>query len=193
MFLGLCLIGAICVGWAIASATRPATESSRRRDLDRRARVVRRHPDRVHLLDVENLLLAASVPTPTVQRAMRRAESRRLRPRTMWRWSDTYGPDKLVLVIDAALAEDTLMGHLDGGTTPDWGALGVFARLADDEPLADMPGDEPGDLEDWTTALAPEELSRFDTLPPISGPGLHPFAPAPVREAPDGDGWPYVA
>jgi hypothetical protein len=203
MILGLCLITITCLGWAIAAtSTRPADQAARRRDVDRRFRQVRQHPDRVNRLDVENLLLADSIPTGAVERVMRKADARRISARTMWRWADQHGSDKVVLVIDAGLAEDTILDHLDAGTAPDWQSMYMFASLDDDTITGGMPLDELvdldsvpayadltlADLDDWTTnTVDPGELRRFDSLPPIADPGLAPFSPIDAWETPNGD------
>jgi hypothetical protein len=209
MLVGVCLICVTCLGWAIAAAAtaRPA-DAARRRDRDRRFRQLSRHPEWVNFLDVENFLLADSIPLATVDRVMRRADGRRLGARTMWRWARAHGADRLVIVVDAGLAEDTLLDHLDAGTTPDWHSLTVVADLANDAFPAGIPLDElvdldvvpeladltfPDDLAEWeTTTLAPEELSRFDALPPIAEPGLRPFLPIATSDR-GGDDWPAVA
>lgn len=207
MLLGLCLIIVTLLGWGLAVvATRPAG-GSRGRDLDRRFRQLRRDPDRVTLLDVENLLLAEPLPTQTVRRVLDAAGSRRLGARTMWRWAQAHGVSRLVMVVDAGLAEDTLLDHLDAGTVPDWTTLDVFAGLAADMLPGGIPIDElvdldavpvledltfPGDLDSWAT-LSPDplELRQFDDLPPITGPGLTPYRPIATF---DGDAdWPEVA
>jgi hypothetical protein len=202
MILGLCLITITCLGWALAATvTRPVDQAVRQRDVDRRFRQLRQHPDRVNRLDVENLMLSDSIPSTTVERVMRKADSRRISARTMWRWADRHGADKVVVVMDAGLAEDTLLDHLDAGTAPDWQSLYMFASLDDDTITAGMPLDELLDLDevpayadltlanldDWeTTTVDASELSRFDTLPPIADPGLTPFSPI-VANDPDGD------
>lgn len=193
MILGLCLISMALLGWAVASAaTRPPG-----RDDDRRFRRVFRNPELVTRLDVENLLRADGVPADAVQRAMLRAERHRIGARTMWRWIDTHGAARLVTVIDAGLSEDTLLDHLDAGTSPEWSSISVFADLANVELPAGMPLDELVDLDavpafedlmftgldDWTTQ-PDEELAGFDALPPIADPGFGPFSPdEALREA----------
>ena len=196
MLLGLSLICVTLVGWGVvATLTRPAGQASRQRDLDRRFRQLERHPDRVTFHDVENLMLSESVAPATVARAMARAASRRMSARTMWRWAETHGTARLVMVVDAGVAEDTLLDHLDAGTAPDWTEMTVFAGLANDTIPAGMPLDELVDLDsvpaledltfhdlaDWATEAPgspdPAELRRFDHLPPIAGPGFAPFRP----------------
>ena len=207
MLLGLCLITVALLGWGLAAAaTRPGDRTPRRRDLDRRFRQLHHHPDRVVHVDVENLMLSDSIPDGVVVRVMARAASCRISARTMWRWAAVHGTARLVMVIDAGVAEDTLLDHLDAGTAPDWAALTVFAGLANDLP-AGIPIEELVDLDtvpdyddltflddltDWSTASPdPLELRQFDNLPPIAGPGLAPFRPIAIWEG-EGD-WPDVA
>ena len=218
MLLGLCLIVVTLLGGGLAAvATRPARGSapgfSRPPDRDRRLRRLYRDPDRVTLLDIEHLLLAESVPQQTVARVLARAAQLRLTARTMWRWADAHGAARLVTVLDAGLAEDTLLDHLDAGTAPDWTTLDVFAGLAADTLPGDIPIAElidlddvpdpdeltyPGDLADWST-LSPDplELRQFDNLPPITGPGLSPYRPVSWLDGDEGvdgdDGWPSAA
>lgn len=205
MFLGLCLICVTLAGWAaVAATTRPADDLSRRRDVQRRSRQLVRNPDRVNYLDVENLLLSGSIPSAAVLRVMERATARRLGARTMWRWAATHGVQQLVTVVDAGVAEDALLEHLDAGSAPDWEALALFARLANDTVPAGMPVDElvdldavpatndlafPGDLESWSTpSLDDVDLEQFDRLPPIAGPGLSSYRPTRPRD-PGEDDW----
>ena len=205
MLLGLCLIIVTILGWR--AATRPARRAPHPRDLDRRFRQLYRDPDRVTLLDVENLLLAESVPPATVDRVLGRAGQLHLTARTMWRWAEAHGAARLVTVLDAGVAEDTLLDQLDAGTAPDWTTLDVFAGLAADTLGRDIPVDElidldavpdpdeltyPGDLTDWST-LSPDplELRQFDNLPPITGPGLSPHRP--VARFDGDDDWPSAA
>ena len=208
MLLGLCLTVVALLGWRlVAVATRPARRTPHPRDLDRRLRQVYRDPDRVTVGDVESLLLAESVPAPTVARVLGRAGELHLTARTMWRWADAHGPARLVTVLDAGVAEDTLLDHLDAGTAPDWTTLDVFAGLAADVLPAGIPVDElldldvvpdpdeltyPGDLADWST-LSPDplELRQFDDLPPITGPGLSPYRP--IARFDGDDDWPSAA
>lgn len=193
MTLGLTLICLALLGWAVAHvATRPPA-----RDDDLRFRRVYRNVELVTLLDVENLMRAEAIPADTVARAMRRAERHRITARTMWRWADAHGAGRLVTVLDAGLSEDTLLDHLDAGSSPEWSSIGVFADLANETMPAGMPLDElvdldavpafedltfPG-LDDWTTH-PDEELAGFDALPPIADPGFGPFSPdEALREA----------
>lgn len=198
MLLLLGLICVICLVLAIAGTVfAPAAQSTqgprgaqgnRRRDLE-----LQRHPDRVHHGDVEAHLLARGIAAPTVERVMRLARTRCFSARTMWRWMAAYGADKLVVVIDAGLAEDAMLDHLDAGTAPRWEALGVFARLSDDSLPAGMPIAELLDLDSIPTMdelTFPTELADWSTDPAPTG-----RAPLPPTDwESDGDGgWSSVA
>ena len=207
MLLGICLISANLLAWVVvASRTRPAPDDrsrqrdvvasrtgpafddrSRQHDQGRRMRQLRQSPDRVTFLDVENLLFSSSTPPTVVARVMNRAASRRVTARTMWRWGTLHGSRSLVAVVDAGLAEDSLLDHLDAGTAPDLRTLEVFAQLSADPETDELDlGADPDaddlssvDLVTWSTPPAePHELRRFDKLPPITGPGLPPIRPS---------------
>lgn len=189
MLLALSLLGLVCLGLAIGgTAHAPSGQGSRRRDAE-----LRRHPERVHHGDVEAHLLAHGVAAPTVERVMRLARTRRFSARTMWRWAAAYGAHKLVVVIDAGLAEDAMLDHLDAGTTPRWDALGVFARLSEDNLPAGMPIAELLDLDSIPTMddlTFPTGLGDWSTDPAPSG--RAPLPPTTGWES-DGDGWSSVA
>jgi hypothetical protein len=218
MYLGLCLFGVIAIVWVIAAfATSPAAAVPGPRDHDRRAAQVRACPDRATILDVENLLRAHPLPDRTVARVLGTAAERRITSRTLWCWADRFGAEKLVLAIDADLADRRLRRYLDAGTTPDWSALEVFASLNDNGaagvPFSEvldldaLPAPESVDLADWETPGPDEvvpvatdaDLSQFDHLPPIYDPGLplaRTVAPphgAPRPHAGGDDPWPMVA
>ncbi|GAB6985561.1 hypothetical protein [Nocardioides pyridinolyticus] len=208
MLLGLCVVVVALLGWGLAaSATGAGRCVSGQQDHGRRFRELHHHPERVVHLDVQNLMLSDSHPADVVGRVMSRAASRRLSARTMWRWAAVHGTSRLVMVVDAGVAEDTLLDHLDAGTAPDWTALNLFAGLADDTapagiPLAELVDvDATPDHEDLalfydlaarsTVSLDPLELGRFDNLPPIARPGLTPFRP--IADWDGDDDWPEVA
>ncbi|MGB0100703.1 MAG: hypothetical protein WBP61_10530 [Nocardioides sp.] len=206
MILGLSLTFVILLGWLLAGvASRPADGASRRRDRDRRFRELDRHPDRVNRHDVANRLLAEGLASPTVERVLDVSRARRIGARTLWRWVEAHGPSSLVTVLDAGLAEATLLDHLETGTAPDWRAISVFADLAAEalpprtqrDGLVDLetvatPEDltHPGALGEWSS-LSPDafELRQFDDLPPILGPGLSPYRAVAEWD----DGSPYAA
>lgn len=185
----LALVCLVCLGLAIAGTVcSPSAQGSRRRELE-----LQRHPERVHHGDVEAHLLGAGVAAPTVERVMRLARTRRFSARTLWRWATAYGADKLVVVIDAGLAEDAMLDHLDAGTAPRWDALGVFARLSEDNLPAGMPIAELLDLDSIPTMddlTFPTELADWSTDPAPSGRSPLP----PTDWEADGDGgWSSVA
>ena len=152
MSLGPSLFCLTCLGLLLAAATaRPVAARDRRRDLARRRRQLRRHPGRVNLLDVERLLVEGGQAPRTVERVLRRARARHVCARTMWRWATVHGADRLVLVMDAGLAEDTMLDHLDAGTLPRWESLRIFAGLSTDDLPAGMPLAELVDLDSIPT------------------------------------------
>lgn len=189
---GLSLLCLTCLGLLLsAAAARPAGPRNRRRDLDRRRRQLRRHPDHVNLLDLEHLLLAEGLGPHTVERMLRRARARQVCARTMWRWARVHGADRLVVVMDAGLAEDAMLDHLDAGTSPRWEALRIFASLNTDDLPAGMPLAElvdldsvptfdeltfPTGLTDWATdrtadrrtGAVPDDLSGFGDWPHVA-------------------------
>ena len=193
VLLALTLICLVSLGLAIAATVcAPGVQGSRRRDLE-----LQRHPERVHHGDVE-ALLAESLPAPTVERVMRVARSRRFSARTMWRWAEEHGVDKLVVVIDAGLAEDAMLDHLDSGTAPRWESLRVFARLSEENLPAGMPLAELLDLDSIPTLddlMFPTELADWstDAGSGIDGAGQAVLPPTTGWES-DGDGgWSSVA
>lgn len=192
MYLGLCLISVIAVVWVItAMPSRPKVEAVRLRDLERRDAQLRTCPDRVTKLDVERALHANALAEATIVRVLGTAAERGVSARTMWCWVDRFGVDKLVLALDADIAERRLKRYLEAGTTPDWAAMTVFAGFNNDNRTTGMPFDEildldsvPNpdelrfDLSEWETPDLPAvattdvDLSQFDHLPPIYNPGL---------------------
>ncbi|WP_028644180.1 hypothetical protein [Nocardioides sp. URHA0020] len=206
MYLGLCLIGVAAAVWTItACAARPASPPTGSRDLERRRAHLRACPARVTQVDVECLLRSQALSESMTIRVLGTAAERRIGWATLWSWADRFGADKLVLALDADVAERRLRRHLEGGTTPDWAAMSLFAGLNRDTlPYAevvdadaavedDLPGFE---LEEWESpdlATAPAtdvDLSQFGHLPPIYDPGL----PLTLSAFPPTDqGWPKVA
>jgi hypothetical protein len=215
MYLGLCLISVIAVVWAItAMPSRPQAEAVRLRDLERRDAQLRAGPDRVTQADVERALRSYALAEPAIARVLGTAAEHGVSARTMWCWADRFGVDKLVLALDADVAERRLKRHLDAGTTPDWASMSVFAGFNNDTLSATMPFDELLDLDavpdvgelrfdlsEWETPTLPAvaapdlDLSQFDHLPPIFDPGLPVTrSMAPPSDQSRGDkGWPQVA
>lgn len=206
MYLGLCSFGVMALAWAVAFlATRPDAVSRGVRERGRRAARLRACADRATLLDIEEVLRSHPLPDPVVARALGAAAEHRIGARTMWCWADRFGADKLVLALDAEVAERRLQRYLDAGTAPDWNALEIFARLNREAPPAD---DARFDLDGWATAsesgalvATDADLSQFDHLPPIFEPGLPVArsmpppgdAPSTPPRAGGDDPWPMVA
>ena len=217
MYLGLGLMIMIAGVWAItAAASRPKAETVGPRDVERRTAQLRMCPERATKLDVERLLQAHPLSDAAVARVLGTAAERRVTPHTMWSWADRFGADKLVLALDADVAERRLRRHLDAGSTPDWAAMSLFAGLNNDTSPGDMPFDEILDLDSvleldalefdlsgWETpdlpavAVADVDLSQFDHLPPIYNPGLpvtrSAMPPADQQSGRGDNGWPRVA
>ncbi|ABL82025.1 MULTISPECIES: hypothetical protein [unclassified Nocardioides] len=191
MSLGLSLLCLFCVGLVITATARPAGPQDRRRELDRRRRLLQRHPDYVNLHDVERLLLDSGLPVRTAERVLRRARARQVCARTMWRWASVHGTELLVVAMDAGLAEDAMLDHLDAGTCPRWDSLRIFASLSTDDLPAGMPRAELVDLDsiptldeltfpigltDWATerttdrqtGRVPDDLSGFGDWPHVA-------------------------
>lgn len=191
MSLGLSLFCLTCLGLVVAAAARPAGPAERRRVVERRRRQLRRRPEHVNLLDLERLLREDGLAPRTVERVLRRARARQVCARTMWRWASVHGTELLVVAMDAGLAEDAMLDHLDAGTCPRWDSLRIFARLSTDDLPAGMPRAELVDLDsiptldeltfpigltDWATerttdrqtGRVPDDLSDFGDWPHVA-------------------------
>jgi hypothetical protein len=190
MLIGLILICVTCLGLAIAGTLAlPPVQGTRRRELE-----LQRHPERVQHRDVEALLLAGGLSAPTVERVVRLARERRFSARTLWRWTAAHGAARLVTVIDAGLAEDAMLDHLDAGTAPRWDSLGVFARLSEDNLPAGMPLAELLDLDSIPTLdelTFPADLTDWST--DAGGPGRSPLPSTAEWETEGDGGWSSVA
>lgn len=220
MYLGLCSIALIAVVWAVtASTARPRGEAVRHRDLERRDAHLRVCPDRVTLVDVDRTLRGCALAEPTIARVLGTAAERGITARTMWCWADRFGVDRLVLALDADVAERRMRQHLEATCPPDWATMAVLAGLNNDIRPGGMPLDEILDLDSvpnsdelrldlsgWATpdlpavAITDADLSQFGHLPPIFDPGLpvtrSVLPPTGPRSSgrPTGDGnWPQVA
>lgn len=124
----------IVVAFAAASAiaccaARPSSATSRRRDADRRLRVVRRAPQRVQRADIALLMQAHELPADEIEMVLAKAQRRDIQAITMWAWAQRHGVHALAVVVAADLGPDKLLAHLAGGTLPDLAALEVFAAL----------------------------------------------------------------
>ena len=92
-----------------------ATPRSRRRDADRRARRVARHPGLANLGDVHRRL-AADLPDAHRDFAMDRVVRHRVDARTLWTWLDRFGAEALVLALAAGHGYADLLRILVRGT-----------------------------------------------------------------------------
>ena len=189
MYLGLGLVVVVAVVWAItAMAARPRGERAEAKGEDRRLARLRVRPEVATRLDLEALLRRHPLPDATVIRVLGQVAERRMAWSVAWSWAERFGCDKLVLALDADVAEQRLVRHLDAGTTPDWEAMRLFAGLNLDPAMPfdevvepDAAPEPPGlsfDAADWEVlppegAVVPEvDLSQFGHLPPIYDPGL---------------------
>ncbi|MBZ5740003.1 hypothetical protein [Nocardioides mangrovi] len=198
MILGLCLVSVAALVWLITAM--PAKPVRRTPDVPspRAAQATRErvnaHPERATRPDLARVL-RETVSAADAERTLSRAAERGLPMPMLWTWSERYGAERLVLAIDAEVAERSMQRHLQNGTVPDWTAMGILAALAQDT-TAGMPVDElldpdaaPSvdlsihDLTDWSVGLedgTPQlDLSGFGKLPPIAGPA---HLSAPSRE-----------
>jgi hypothetical protein len=120
----------------------------------------------------------------------------------MWRWAHAHGSDELVAVVNADVAEDVLLAHLDAGTAPDWQALRILADLATDAMPADPSLDGlvhldavpdldnltlPTDLYDWTTPPGAGGASHFESHPSVTERWPEEVLPVAVWDSEDGD------
>src|SRR4051794_28843308 len=113
MYLGLCLIGVVAPVWVItALPTRPHSGPVRPRHLERRDARLRARPERITKRDVERALAAHPLPEATIARVLGTAAEHGITVRTMWVWVDRFGADRLVLAVDADVAERRLRRHL---------------------------------------------------------------------------------
>ena len=189
MDLGLGWVVVAALVWATtAMAARPRGERSETRGAERRLVHLRERPEGATRLDLEAMLRSHPLPDATVVRALGLVGERRIGWSVAWRWAERFGSDKLVLALDADVAECRLVRHLDAETTPDWEAMRLFAGLnrGPTMPLAEVvepdaapePAGSAIDPTDWEVlpaagTVVPEvDLSQFGHLPPIYDPGL---------------------
>lgn len=207
MYLGLGLVVVVTLVWAItALAARPRGDHGAARAAERRLALLRARTELATRLDVETLLRSHPLPEGTVARVLGVLAERRASCSVAWRWADRFGADKLVLALDADVAEARLRRHLEAGTTPDWEAMALFAGLNQGPlmPLAeviepDTAAEPPAysfDAADWEvlpepgTQVPEVDLSQFGHLPPIYDPGLPvtwPATPPPGARPPLAD------
>lgn len=189
MYLGLGLVVVVALVWAItAMAARPRGERAAERCAERRRAHLRARPEVATRLDLEALLRHHPLPEATVRRTLDLVAARRIAVSAAWQWAERFGADKLVLALDADVAEARLRRHLEAGSTPDWEAMTLFAGLNQGPlmPMAEVfdPDTAPEppvysfDAADWEVLPEPGtdvpevDLSQFGHLPPIYDPGL---------------------
>jgi hypothetical protein len=179
--LGLWLLAISLIALLVAFvATSPPPDRDRRRRNGRAAVPPHRDPDLITYSDVETLLLLGPTPPDVVSRVMVAAQDQRVTARTLWRWAAVHGHARLVSVVEARVAEDALLDHLDRGTAPHWAAL--TTRTPPPARPAAQPVRRPAGTRHsvrpvtapghGVAALDSLELLGFDRLPPIAGPGL---------------------
>ncbi|MBA2952894.1 hypothetical protein GON03_22980 [Nocardioides sp. MAH-18] len=189
MHLGLGLVVVVALAWAIAArAARSRGARAVALGAERRLQHLRARREVATRLDVETILRTHPLPEATVHRVTGTLADRRISWPVAWRWADRFGSDKLVLAVDADVAEARLRRHLDAGTTPDWDAMTLFAGLNRGPlmPMAEVldPGAAPEpsassfDAADWEvlpepgTTVPEVDLSQFGHRPPVYDPGL---------------------
>jgi hypothetical protein len=174
MLLGLlALLVAAAIACCAAGSAGPAAP---RRESLRRERYLRDHTDRVNSLDVERLLADQLAPA-LVADVMRKADELGLAAPTLWQWSQRHGAGLLALAVRAGVGREAFERHLAEGTTPERRSLELFADLNSGpaQPVGrDLPLDDP--LPASAARLERRELHRFGSLPPITEPGLWPYA-----------------
>lgn len=129
MLMAIMLVGAVALGWLLASGGLVPRGAGRSHGLDRRLRWVERHPGEVNTGDIERLLLRQGLSLADVRLVTNRAFSLGIKPFTMWMWIQAYGARELAVAVAGDLPHDELLEHLGEGTLPDFHELEVFAAL----------------------------------------------------------------
>jgi hypothetical protein len=199
-------LGAVALGWTVATGTLRTTTSAvlpttapGTRERDRRLRWVERHPDHVNSGDVRRLL-ARDLPADQAELVVAKARLRGVRPLTMWLWVNRFGARTLALAIAADVTHDELLAHLGTGVAPDLETLEVFAALNGLGEVTTTPTDATAtgpvvpaapDARDRIPApqLEVRAVKRLTRMPEITDPGGWPFGgwaadQAPVQEPP---------
>ena len=222
MYLGLCLIGVIAAGVGDHRHALPVAEVETVDPVTWSAATpqLRACPDRV---DHGGRRPRCCAPTRSPSRRSpawsARPPSAGSAPRTMWCWTDRFGADKLVLALDADVADRRLRGTSSrhhAGLGRDVGLRrpqqrhrsGRDAARRDPRPATPCPTStsSASTSSEWETPALPAvatsevDLSQFDHLPPIYDPGL-PVTPVGAAAAPTSprsraggdDDWPRVA
>jgi hypothetical protein len=129
MLMTISLVGAVALGWLLASGGLAPRGVGRSHGLDRRLRWVERHPGEVNTGDIERVLLRQGLSLADVRLVTNRAFSLGIKPFTMWMWIQAYGARELAVAVAGDLPHDELLEHLGEGTLPDFHELEVFAAL----------------------------------------------------------------
>lgn len=163
----LLLIGSLTAGVLLATqASRPATDSSRKRQAARRAKYVASNPTHVNSADIVAALMLDGVPDEQARFITERAHELGVKPFTMWLWLEQFDAQALSIVIAADLTHRDLLTHLSEGTMPDMEELRLFASangLDADAPVADEKDASPS-----------VKAKKRPPMPPIFEPGLAP-------------------
>lgn len=120
----LAVTAGVLVGVAAPRRTR-----DRRRDDDRRLRLLERFPERVNSGDLDRLFRALEFPDDEIRMLLDKARDREITPFTMWMWTRRFDVHTLAVVLAADLTHQHLVEHLAAGTLPDLDELRVFAAL----------------------------------------------------------------
>lgn len=124
------LIGLILGGLFLAlSASGPATDRSRARGANRRAKFVEQNPTHVNTADILGLLRRDGVPAEQARFITEKAAQHNIQPFTMWLWLKQFDAEALTIVIAADLTHQELLTHISNGTVPDLEELKLFASL----------------------------------------------------------------
>lgn len=114
---------------ALAVVAAPRGERHRRRDADRRLRLLERCPERVNGADLDRLFRALEFPEDEIRMLLAKARDHEITAFTMWMWTRRYDAHTLAVVLAADLTHQQVVEHLAAGTMPDLDDLRVFAAL----------------------------------------------------------------
>lgn len=115
--------------WALVALAAPRRPRDRRRDDDRRLRLLERFPERVNTADLDRLLRVLEFPDEEIRMLLDKAADREISAFTMWMWTRRFDVHTLAVVLAADLTHEQLVRHLAEGSLPDLGELRVFAAL----------------------------------------------------------------
>lgn len=115
--------------WTLVALAAPCRPRDRRRDDDRRLRLLERFPERVNTADLDRLLRVLEFPDEEIRMLLDKAADREISAFTMWMWTRRFDVHTLAVVLAADLTHEQLVRHLADGSLPDLGELRVFAAL----------------------------------------------------------------